>query len=322
MRKADIVLVNSALVPTNDLEITFNPENMFKSRSSVNEFTCPQGGLVFPQEEQVVRPTRVSCWNGTPTIISYLATRMISLHAVCTSGMCSNTSAQNTQSKELSAKSSFFASPATVTTPGHSNVGFCKSRAVTSGKCSVRSLAKCPSRVPISSTERRPFGNTRSKSFVRSCSDLLDRYSAYRSAFMAFLSRAALQVSRPQHSGYQRLATARNEAAQTISALHWVGVPGGDRAIRVVTLLEAYSVTGSAKAVLEFAREVARADSNARPIELCIVTFARGAEHLETSLTAILRQADARQTSSKCASSPNYRSVKRWTALLLTRVFM
>jgi hypothetical protein len=99
-------------------------------------------------------------------------------------------------------------------------------------------------------------------------------------------------------------------------------VPGGDHAIRVVTLLEAYSVTGSAKGVLEFAQEAARADANARPIELCIVTFARGAEHLETSLTTILRQADARQTSSKCASSPNYRSVKRWTALLLTRVFM
>src|SRR5215472_17187494 len=134
MRKADIVLVNSALVPTNDLEITFNPENMFKSRSSVNEFTCPQGGLVFPQEEQVVRPTRVSCWNGTPIIISCLATRMISLHAVCTAGMCSNTSAQNTQSNELSETSSFVTSPATVATPGYSKVGLCRSKAVTSGK--------------------------------------------------------------------------------------------------------------------------------------------------------------------------------------------
>lgn len=47
--------------------------------------------------------------------------------------------------------------------------------------------------------------------------------------------------------------------------------------IRILTILEAYSVTGPAKAVLEFAREAAKPE--ARPkIELSILTFLRGAE--------------------------------------------
>jgi glycosyltransferase involved in cell wall biosynthesis len=59
--------------------------------------------------------------------------------------------------------------------------------------------------------------------------------------------------------------------------------------VRVLTLLEALSVTGSAKAVLEFARETARPDTSGPAVELCVVMFARGARQIENSLTAILR---------------------------------
>ncbi|MBZ5662466.1 MAG: glycosyltransferase [Acidobacteriia bacterium] len=48
------------------------------------------------------------------------------------------------------------------------------------------------------------------------------------------------------------------------------------KAIRVMALLEASTVSGSAKAVLEFAREAARAHAGLPQIELSIATFDRG----------------------------------------------
>jgi glycosyltransferase involved in cell wall biosynthesis len=48
------------------------------------------------------------------------------------------------------------------------------------------------------------------------------------------------------------------------------------RNIRVLAMLEANSVTGSAKAVLEFAKEAAKAHSGLPKVELSIVTFSRG----------------------------------------------
>jgi glycosyltransferase involved in cell wall biosynthesis len=68
------------------------------------------------------------------------------------------------------------------------------------------------------------------------------------------------------------------------AALLKSGQPAG--VIRIVCILEAYSVTGPAKAVLEFAREAGKPD--ARPkIDLSIVTFLRGAK--ENSFTEAAR---------------------------------
>ena len=124
----------------------------------------------------------MSCSNGTPTMISCLATRTISLHALCTSKMCSSTSAQKTQSNESEAKSSLVTSPATGVTRGISKRGLCRSSAVTSGKYSISSREKCPSLAPMSSTDLRPLGSKRRRSFVRALSSSLPRY------FSRFLS--------------------------------------------------------------------------------------------------------------------------------------
>jgi len=101
--------------------------------------------------------------------------------------MCSSTSAQKTQSNELSEKSSRVASPATVTTRGYWKQGFSRSNAVTSAKYPVRSLEKCPSRAPISSTERPPLGRIRTRSAARASSGWLARY---RSSSLISLSFA------------------------------------------------------------------------------------------------------------------------------------
>ena len=142
MRTVEIGFVASLLAHTKDLETTLSPENNLSSRLSSNEFTCPHGGLVLPQARQVVRPSLISCLNGTPTMISCLVTLMISRQAFCKFGMCSNTSAQNVQSNELLTNSSFVTSPATDRTRGHSNEGFCRSNAVTVVKCSDRICEK------------------------------------------------------------------------------------------------------------------------------------------------------------------------------------
>ena len=176
MSKVDRTLVDLLDVPTKEVEIKWVPENNVRSLFKSNEFTCPHGGLAFPHTQQVQRPNLMSCRNGTPTIISCLATLIISLHARCTSGICSSTSAQKTQSKEREAKSSFVASPSTVTTRGISKRGFFKSSAVTSEKNSVSSREKCPSLAPISSTDRRFLGSKRRRSFVRSFSSSLAWY--------------------------------------------------------------------------------------------------------------------------------------------------
>src|SRR6266404_256469 len=57
--------------------------------------------------------------------------------------------------------------------------------------------------------------------------------------------------------------------------------------IRVLAMLEAHSVTGSAKAVLEFAKEAAQGHSCLPKVELSIVTFSRGQG--EDSLTIAIR---------------------------------
>jgi hypothetical protein len=49
MRKADRTVVDSLVVPTKELEISRNPENNFRSLLESKEFTCPHGGLTFPQ---------------------------------------------------------------------------------------------------------------------------------------------------------------------------------------------------------------------------------------------------------------------------------
>src|SRR5487761_3195 len=135
MRNVEIGFVASLSVPTKLLETTLNPGNNLSSRSSSKEFTCPQEGLALPQAAPVVRPSLMSCLNGTPTIISCLLTLTISRQALCKLGMCSNTSAQNVQSNELSANSRFVTSPATVRTRGCSNEGSRRSNAVTVVKC-------------------------------------------------------------------------------------------------------------------------------------------------------------------------------------------
>ena len=60
------------------------------------------------------------------------------------------------------------------------------------------------------------------------------------------------------------------------------------KTIRVVALLEARSITGSAKAVLEFAREAIQNRPGLPRIELSIVTFRRGGE--EGSLLKVFRE--------------------------------
>src|ERR1700691_2951251 len=81
MMKVDRAVVESLVVPTKEVEISRNSENNFLSLPRSKVFTCPHGGLAFPQAWQVQRPTLMSCRNGTPTIISCLATLTISLQA-------------------------------------------------------------------------------------------------------------------------------------------------------------------------------------------------------------------------------------------------
>src|ERR1019366_5453058 len=71
-------------------------------RCSSNRLMCPQGGFGFLHCWQVVRPTRVSCLYGTPMTTSCRATRAISRQASSKAAICSNTSAQKTQSNDES----------------------------------------------------------------------------------------------------------------------------------------------------------------------------------------------------------------------------
>src|SRR6266576_2529235 len=57
--------------------------------------------------------------------------------------------------------------------------------------------------------------------------------------------------------------------------------------IRVLAMLEAHSVTGSAKAVLEFAKEAAHGHSGLPNVELSIAAFSRG--HAENCLSKAIR---------------------------------
>src|SRR5713101_8458786 len=59
------------------------------------------------------------------------------------------------------------------------------------------------------------------------------------------------------------------------------------RNIRVLAMLEATSVTGSAKAVLDFANEAAHGHSGLPKIDLSILTFSRGQQ--EDCLTKVIR---------------------------------
>lgn len=59
--------------------------------------------------------------------------------------------------------------------------------------------------------------------------------------------------------------------------------------IRVLAMLEASSISGSAKAVLEFAREAAKEQSEATKLEVTILTFSRSSE--ENNLTRTIRRA-------------------------------
>src|SRR5208283_2512929 len=123
IRNVAMEFVDSLTVPTWDVQISRNPAKRLMSLRVSKVFTCPQGGFTLPQEWQVQRPILTSCLNGTPMMISCLATLFISLHARCISGTCSSTSAQKMQSNELGGKSSFVTSPATATTRGITKVG-------------------------------------------------------------------------------------------------------------------------------------------------------------------------------------------------------
>src|ERR1700676_5088634 len=61
------------------------------------------------------------------------------------------------------------------------------------------------------------------------------------------------------------------------------------RSIRVLAMLEATSVSGSAKAVLEFAREASRKQSESIKIDVTILTFSRS--RAENKLTEAIRNA-------------------------------
>jgi glycosyltransferase involved in cell wall biosynthesis len=61
------------------------------------------------------------------------------------------------------------------------------------------------------------------------------------------------------------------------------------KAIRVLAMLEARSITGSAKSVLEFAREAARKRPILPDVEMSIMTFNRG-DGCENSLTEAIRR--------------------------------
>src|ERR1700688_2575611 len=58
--------------------------------------------------------------------------------------------------------------------------------------------------------------------------------------------------------------------------------------IRVLAMLEASTISGSAKAVLEFAKEAAHGHPGLPKIDLSILTFDRG--HGENSLTKAVRE--------------------------------
>src|SRR5664280_2173270 len=128
--------------PTNDFAFSSSCGKSSMSRGSSKVFTCAHGGFRLPHSWQVVRPTLVSCRYGTPITISCRATRAISRQARSTSGMCSRTSAQNTQSNDESGNCNWVTSPATVVTCGYSNRGFSKSSPVTKSKYSVNNLEK------------------------------------------------------------------------------------------------------------------------------------------------------------------------------------
>ena len=59
--------------------------------------------------------------------------------------------------------------------------------------------------------------------------------------------------------------------------------------IRILAMLEANSISGSAKAVLEFAREASRSQSESAKICLSILTFSRSPA--ESKLTQAVRSA-------------------------------
>jgi glycosyltransferase involved in cell wall biosynthesis len=65
------------------------------------------------------------------------------------------------------------------------------------------------------------------------------------------------------------------------------------KTMRVLAMLEAASVTGSAKSVLEFAAEANKRHEGGRAFEVSVLTFRRGEESAENSLTSALRQAGA-----------------------------
>jgi hypothetical protein len=52
------MLVASLALPTNDFEMSLQPENSSRRRFSSKEFTCPHGGLTLPHLPQVAWPTR------------------------------------------------------------------------------------------------------------------------------------------------------------------------------------------------------------------------------------------------------------------------
>lgn len=171
MRATESGFVASRVVTTNDFEMSLQSANRSMRRLSSNEFTRPRGGLTLPHAPHGVRPTRMSCSNGTP--ITIFMARNADDFAACfpdlgnmfenfRAGYAIECIVGKVELRHVTGKQ--------WQCPDNRRKGFSRSSAVTEAKCSVSSLERKPSLAPISSAVLRPLGRTRSKSAVRAFS--------------------------------------------------------------------------------------------------------------------------------------------------------
>jgi len=163
--------------------------DIFKSRFQTSSFFFERHvnpdrlgllkGLLY-HVDQVSRPKRVSCSNGTPISTHRRLTRTSSAQITSSAGdaMCSSTSAHNTRSKLESGNSSRAASPATAVTLGCAISSKMKSSATTCLTLSVRETDRKPSRAPTSIADSRPRGTISMRLAMRCRSRGLLRASA------------------------------------------------------------------------------------------------------------------------------------------------
>jgi hypothetical protein len=131
-------------VPTKSVAVCLAPSNSDRKCASSNVFTCPHGGFLWPQVEQVVRPSLKSCLYGTPIRTVLRVTRRISrqTEGKMPGGTCSRTSAQSTRSNEPFPNGNCAAFPCTQVTRGSSDRGVRKSSATTSSNRSASNRDK------------------------------------------------------------------------------------------------------------------------------------------------------------------------------------